>query len=292
MIRYNIHRQSDWLKCKFCGSEHIVKYGRYQGVQRYFCKRCRRKFADNGASLHMKTPSFQVASALNMFYENKPICSIRRYMEQKYNSYPSFSTIYRWIIRFTKLGIEKTAACRPAIGDVWIAAETPLKVNGEHYWILSVVDSRTRFLLACSISQSRSMQNTMVTLTQATEKAGKFPRRIITSTLTTYLNYISSMLKKDMKGPQPAGFKVRSSKGIVKKVNKPLRNGIKIIRKAKKGKTAKLLLKGCLIQYNFIKTHKKLNNRTPAEKAGVGFCSNGWLTIISEDDLPMNSLIT
>ena len=33
-------------KCKLCGSRRIVRYGHYQGVQRWWCKDCERKFAD------------------------------------------------------------------------------------------------------------------------------------------------------------------------------------------------------------------------------------------------------
>jgi len=32
------------LTCKHCGCDEVVKYGKFQGIQRYWCKRCRRKF--------------------------------------------------------------------------------------------------------------------------------------------------------------------------------------------------------------------------------------------------------
>ena len=33
--------------CKFCGSTHVRKYGKYKGVQRYWCKSCKRKFINS-----------------------------------------------------------------------------------------------------------------------------------------------------------------------------------------------------------------------------------------------------
>lgn len=33
--------------CKYCGSPNVVKFGTFEGVQRYWCKNCERKFADN-----------------------------------------------------------------------------------------------------------------------------------------------------------------------------------------------------------------------------------------------------
>ena len=32
------------IVCKNCGSEGVVKYGTYKGIQRYYCKACKRKF--------------------------------------------------------------------------------------------------------------------------------------------------------------------------------------------------------------------------------------------------------
>jgi len=31
------------IACEHCGSEGVVKYGIYKGVQRYWCKVCKRK---------------------------------------------------------------------------------------------------------------------------------------------------------------------------------------------------------------------------------------------------------
>lgn len=55
--------------CKYCGSRNIIKWGQYHGIQRFFCKDCKRKFADNMALPNMQTPIDQVGSALGMFYE-------------------------------------------------------------------------------------------------------------------------------------------------------------------------------------------------------------------------------
>jgi transposase-like protein len=259
-------------KCKFCGSKNAVKYGQYQGIRRYFCKDCKRKFADNDASPHMKTPASHVASALNLFYERKSICTIRRHIEQQFKNYPSNSTIYRWVVRFTKIAIEKTKACRPTTGRVWIAAETPLKINGERWWIWDIIDSRTRFLLASYVLQVRTAQRAQMLMAQAAEKASKFPRRVITNTLETYLSSI-----------QYAGLIIKSSKDMTERVSKPLKYRIGIMQRVKKVKASRLLLDGCLVHYNFIKPHEDLNYRTPAEKARVNLPFNSWLSMVTED---------
>jgi len=285
-FRHSPDRQRHVFKCKFCDSKNIVKYGQYQGLQRYFCKDCERKFADNDALPHMKTPSFQVASVLDMFYERKSICAIRGYIEQQYGNYPSISSIYRWIVRFTEMAIEETEAYRPKVGDVWIAAETSLKINGEKWWIWDIIDSETRFLLASHMSRLRTMQNAQALVAQATEKAGKFPRIVITNTLQAYLNNVELVPKNDIKSSQYMRFIIKPSKDMTEEVNKPLKRRIKVIQKTKKEKRSRLALNGCSVHYNFFKPHKDLNYRTPAEKAGVGLSFDGWLSIVKEDSFP------
>jgi transposase-like protein len=45
-----------------------VKYGTFQGMQRYFCKDCRRKFADNDSLPGMKTPSLDNLAGAELLF--------------------------------------------------------------------------------------------------------------------------------------------------------------------------------------------------------------------------------
>ena len=46
-------QQQNRLVCKYCGSEAVSKFGAYKGVQRYWCKACKRKFkADDTDAYH------------------------------------------------------------------------------------------------------------------------------------------------------------------------------------------------------------------------------------------------
>lgn len=42
------------ITCKNCGSTAVVKFGSYKGVQRYFCKACKRKFKADDDVFHMR----------------------------------------------------------------------------------------------------------------------------------------------------------------------------------------------------------------------------------------------
>jgi transposase-like protein len=66
--------------CKYCGSEGVSKYGTYKGVQRYYCKACKRKFKLGDTTFHMKTPANKLSSALNMYHEGISVNTSRWYL--------------------------------------------------------------------------------------------------------------------------------------------------------------------------------------------------------------------
>lgn len=45
------------MNCKYCQSNHVVKYGLVKGIQRYFCKECRHKFVSTDTIPKMQTPT-------------------------------------------------------------------------------------------------------------------------------------------------------------------------------------------------------------------------------------------
>jgi len=56
-----IKNKITFIKCKYCNSPNIVKFGTYKGVQRYFCKDCKRKFKNDDSLLYGKVPADDIA---------------------------------------------------------------------------------------------------------------------------------------------------------------------------------------------------------------------------------------
>jgi putative transposase len=138
------------IECKLCHSRNVIKYGHYKGVQRWYCKDCNSKFADNGAQSGQRTPTNQVTSALGMYYEGMSLNAIRRVLNQEHNNYPSDSTVFEWVDKHTKTATTKAKEFHPKVGNTWIADETVLKIDGKNTWFWDIIDSDTRFLLRAS----------------------------------------------------------------------------------------------------------------------------------------------
>ena len=90
------------IVCKHCGNDGLLKYGKYKGTQLYWCKVCKRKIKADDTTFHMKTPTNQVTSAVNSYYEGMSIKAIRRHLLQEHDNAPSTATIYEWIQKYTR----------------------------------------------------------------------------------------------------------------------------------------------------------------------------------------------
>ena len=85
--------------CKYCGSNHISRYGMVKGVRRYFCCDCRRKFSSKDNLFHMKVPRLFVETAQSLWADNLVYREIVQYLEEHYGYSPSVSSVHRWVRR-------------------------------------------------------------------------------------------------------------------------------------------------------------------------------------------------
>ena len=174
-----MNQQSN-IHCKYCGSPSIVKFGTFNGVQRYWCKDCKRKFADNRALPKMKTDTKIISAALSCYFGGMPLDAIQRHLDQQFGIYYSEMGIYNWIRRFSKEAVDRVKDFKPIVGDTWLGDETMLKVGGRKIWFFDVIDEKTRYLLASRLAQSRTIKEAALVMNEARRRAGKSPKRIIT----------------------------------------------------------------------------------------------------------------
>jgi transposase-like protein len=266
--------------CKYCGSSNVIKYGTYQGVQRYWCKNCKRKFADNKALFGMKTPIGHIASALSCYFGGMPLDSVQRHLQQQYKAYYSEMGIYNWVKRFAKRAVERIKDFKPIVGDTWIADETMLKVGGKKVWFFDVIDKKTRYLLASRLATSRTIKEAALVMKEAKKVAGKSPKRIITDRLAAYIDGIELVFGADTRHVQSKPFVDVDSTNIIERFHGTLKERTDVIRGFKNMKTAELLTDAWLVHYNFFKEHESLGNIPPAQKMGLITPFKNWAEVV------------
>jgi len=278
-----------YVACKFCGSKDVVKDGVRNGVQSYWCKACKRKFAGNRALPGMRVPPDQIATAISLFYEGLSLQEISRSVAQIYgNSPPSDSTIYEWVARFTQEAITKAQGYKAHTGTIWAADETVLDVGGGqvkkstpntiYFW--DVIDEETRFLLASHLSWSRTTWDARMLLTQAAQRSQTFPRHIVTDRLQAYLDGIEQVFGSEAVHIQSEGMASATHNNFIERFHGTLKQRTKVMRGMKNPDTARLLLDGWLIHYNYFRPHEGLGGKTPSEAAQIDFPYKNWKDVV------------
>lgn len=270
------------VKCKYCSSNAIVKFGTFEGVQRHWCKDCKRKFADNDALPKMRTPVNVIASALSCYYGGMPLDAIQRHLQQQFGIYYSEMGIYNWVKRFSKQAIDRVKDFKPVVGDTWIADETCLKVGGKNTWFWDIIDVKTRYLLASRLSLSRTTKDVVLLMNEARRKAGKSPKRIITDKLSAYIDGIELVFGADTEHIWSEPFTDTNSTNTIERFQGTLKDRTKVVaRSFKNMDTARLLTEAWLVHYNFFKEHEALGNIPPAVKIGATPIRD-WAEVISQ----------
>ena len=268
------------INCKHCTSPNVIKFGTFQGVQRYWCKDCKRKFADNRALPNMKTPVEHISSALSCYFGGMPLDAIQRHLQQQHKVYYSEMGIYNWIKRFSQEAIDRVKDFQPVVGDTWIADETVLKVGGRNIWFFDVIDEKTRYLLASRLATSRTTKEAALVMNEAKRKAGKAPKTIITDKLAAYIDGIELVFGADTEHIQSKPFTDVNSTNIIERFHGTLKDRTKVVRGFKNMDTARLFTQAWLVHYNFFKEHSTLGDVPPAVKMGATPIKD-WSEVIS-----------
>ena len=80
----------------------------------------------------------------------------------------------------------------------------------------------------------------------------------------------------DVADMRPQGFTTEINTNLIERFHGTLKDRINILRGFKSVRTAKLILDGFVVNYNFFRPHMTLNNTTPAQEAGINLTFNTW----------------
>ncbi len=285
------------LTCKYCQSEHVIKYGTLKGVQRYFCRDCNHKFVSTDTIPKMQTPTKDIADILNMYYEGMSENAIRRNLIQQQENYISTGSVYNWINRFTDMAINEANKCTPKVGDTWIADETFVRVDKSKAnvenpydksrkakWVVfwDIIDADTRFLLASHLTTTRGTKDAQTLMEKAAKRAGKLPKVVVTDKLRAYLDGIELVYGADTKHKQGAPFDIENNTNLIERFHGTLKDRTKVMRALKNKTTLQKFTDGWLVHYNFFRPHMSLGDKTPAQEAGINFPFHNWKGVIEQ----------
>lgn len=277
------------INCKHCQShEKVVKFGTENGTQYYWCKDCKRKFANNNAIPRMKISADKIASAMNMYYSGMSLDGLQGQFRQDFDLDLSETTFWNWVKRFTKDAVKQSKKFKPVVGDEWIADETYMKLKDKNVYFWDIVDPKTNFLLASHVSFTRGAKDAKELMEKARQRAGKYPKTVITDKLKSYISGIEDAYGAETKHIQGGPFKLISSgesTAEIERFHKTLEQRTKVFQKYSEIKSIRLLTDGWLVYYNFFKQNEGIGNIPPAQCMSKAVPFKDWKDVVRDKNV-------
>jgi transposase-like protein len=270
------------IACKNCGSTDVVKFGTYKGNQRYLCHACKRKFKADNTLFGGKVSAGDISSALLEYYSGSSVNDIRRRIQQEKGYKPAQSTVFQWIDKFTNKAVKYYDQFQPKVGDTWIGDETVIHLDaGVDIWLWDVIDEETRFILASKISYRRNTEDAITLFELAKRRAGKSPKVLLTDGLNLYPEAVRSVFGSDVHVKSNPFVKNGEGDATrpIERWHETLKERTKVIYALRDTNSALAFLDGFIAYYNFIRPHEGLDEKTPAEAAGIDYPVKTWADV-------------
>ena len=287
---YRENDEKNKVVCKYCGSSNVEKYGwRYNKngkKQRYRCKDCGKRFVlDDGFSKSNYTPEI-ITQALDLYFKGLSLRKVADYFNQFYGYKMHHTTVLNWVRKYTMIIEAYIETLKPELSEIWHVDEMMIKTGGKFSWLWHAMDSETRFLIANLITDTRHIEDARNLFKNVKKQAKQRPKAIVTDGLQAY----HKAFKKEFYAHYPPCYHIRLAKftdkvnnNNIERLHGTIREREKIMRGMQSNETAKQIMDGFKIYYNFIRNHMGINN-TPAKEANLDLelGRNKWKNLIKQ----------
>jgi len=291
-------------KCKWCGSNRVVKAGKNNGKQLYKCNDCKHRFHDNGKFPRMRKPKEAVAFALEMYFDGHSIRKISKNLKKFFGVEVHWRKILEWIEKYVPQVDNYLSQFEPQLSGVWHADEKAVNFRpripltdkqrrsgkrrkGQQHWHWDAIDKETRFLVGSHISRTRTLEDAKTFMKDCARNTPR-PTAIVTDGLEAYRKGINKVFYSRYKHRRVEHIPteaiprthIRIHNQLIERWHGTLGDRLKPMRGLVSPETA--IPRGFGIHYNFLRPHESLDGNTPAEEAQVQLpFENGWGDLIN-----------
>ncbi len=245
----------------------------------------------------MRNSSQKITLCIDLFFRGISTRKVQEHLQAFYPHNASHKSIYKWVIKYSNVISNFTDTLKPILGaEVQVdevefrRRKSPEAHEGiAQNWLIDSIDPITRFAVASNYVESRSQEEIRKVLKNIKNKAEGRVKVITTDGFMAYTNVVNQTFGYSLKLGRYTVFHnvVNASQG--EGFNYPierLHNNIRARTKTMRGfhgsmESARAILKGIEIYYNFITKHQGIN-KTPSEEAKIklDLSCNKWLSLI------------
>ena len=268
------------MDCKFCQSPRTMKYGFKKGTQYYKCNDCHRKFAGRIAPEGMRFSTATIGEAMGLFYDGLSLADISRHLVATEGIYVDPSTVWRWVIRYSKQAEGVLGEIKIKTSWRWVIDEMVVKVAGQNVWLWDVIEAKTRFLLATHLTLTRNMRSVIAILSEAQSRVIGTPKYIVSDALGIYPDAVEQVFGADSTHIKAKGLTAEINTNIIERFQGTVKERTKVMRGLKTMDSAKIIAEGFIVHYNFLRPYMTLKGKTPATMAGLDLPFKTWIELV------------
>lgn len=277
--------------CPSCkGNQGIIKNGHdRKGRQVYWCKPCRKRFIVTANMPGRRIKPEQVGAAVSLFYSGLSINEISRDQVPIFDTTPpSKASVYEWVTDYTKLALRDTKNLKAHTGDTWVCDEQVQRIGGKKAWVWTVMDSDTRYILASHISPTRTIRDVVVLFGEAKRNSANLPKWVITDGMPAYPDGIERVFGGNVSHVRSGGIRAATNNNLSERLQGTIRQRTKVMRGMHSMETARMVMDGWTLHYNYFRQHEALRNTTPASQADIQSPFNSWEDVARLDVRPFS----
>jgi len=294
--RRDLERAEVGISCPYCNSENIISRGKRKNkrgeVQVYGCKDCDRRFTRDLGFNRMKHTPDTITLTLDLYFKGLSDRKIVDHLKQFHKVSVVHTTVLRWIKKYLKLLSQYAEKNQVDVGNIWHSDEMTIFIKKEdekryYQWIWNVMDAKTRYLLACQVTEERYIKDARQVLKQAKDAASIRPDLIVTDGLQAYNEAIKAEffdISAMIQNPhlRLKDFETKPNNNIVERLNGTFRERTKVLRSFPDSISANEFCAGMQVYYNYIRPHQGIGGLTPAQVAGLplDLTGNRWMRMI------------
>jgi transposase-like protein len=260
--------------CLFCTSVNVVKDGirhnkKSGNIQKFHCRTCHKYFTVNLGFEGMRAPAQVITESMQLFFSGESLRSVQKFL--KLRGYPvNHMTIYRWIKKYVALMQNYLDKIQPKVSETWRTDELFLKIKGDTKYLYAIMDDETRFMIAQQVSDTKFTHDVRPLFREARDVAGMKPTTLISDGAQNFHQaYLKELrtLGRETQHIQHIHMAGDHNNNKMERLNGEIRDREKTMRGLKKMDTPVLL--GYQQYHNYFREHMGLQNKTPAEIAGI-----------------------
>ena len=273
----NINMKNNNLKCSKCKSKSIKKNGTRQTnnrgkIQRYQCKECNYRFTEDDGFFRMRNHPKKITCALDLFYRGVSTRKVQEHFQAFYPHNSSNKTIYKWVIKYSKMISNFTDKIKINNGNEIQLDEmeyhrriSPNKKGLSKDWFIDSIDTKTRFLVSAEYVKSRGKTEITYAFKETKQRTRNHILICTTDGLLTYPDVIKKVwgyqalrtkkvIHNRVNASQGEGFNI-----YIERLHNSLRQRTESFRGFHGSlESANLIMKGLVIFYNFIRKHQSI----------------------------------